>query len=347
MNSNFLVLILAAGKGTRFKSHRIKVLHPILGKSMLRIVADTLCDLDPEEFLIVVGYQKDKVMKEGFVRKVRFVVQEEQLGTADAVRAAVPVLDAYRNKSVLVMNGDLPLVRTETLKPFLEHHFSRNQAMTFMTADLDNPFGFGRVVHGNGDAVRIIEEQDATSEQKKIRESNLGVYLFKIGSLLDALPKISTDNAKGEYYLTDIIEIIMQSGLKSGPFKTAYKDEFVGVNDRFELAAAADVLRQRKMEFLAKSGVSIQDPSSTWIDLDVEIGRDTTVSPFVVIEGASTIGEQCRIHPFVHIVNSRIGDGAEVMASNIVEDCCIERNQRIEPFTHLKDNHSVRDGCFE
>lgn len=312
MNKSFSAVLLCAGKGTRFKSDFIKVLHPFLGTSMLHIAVNNMFSLDPESLILVVGHQREQIMKEDFGRSVQFAVQEHQLGTADAVLAAKNHFLGKEDMNVLVMNSDLPLVRPETLRPFLDFHLSEENVMTFLVADLENPYGFGRLIHGADGIIRIIEEKDATSEQRKIRESNLGVYLFRAGPLFDMLPRISTDNAKGEYYLTDIIEIMMRAGLKTGYFKTGNSGEFIGVNDRHELALAADVLRRRKLRTLSLQGVTFLDPSTTWIDLDVQIGRDTVISPSVVIEGASFLGEGCLIRPFVRIKNTRIGDGAEI-----------------------------------
>lgn len=312
MNKSFSAMLLCAGKGTRFKSNFIKVLHPFLGTSMLHISVKNMFSLDPESLILVVGHQRERIMKEDFGRPVQFAVQENQKGTADAVLAAKDHFIGIEDMNVLVMNSDLPLVRPETLRPFLDFHFSEGNELTFLVADLENPFGFGRLVHGRDGIIRIVEEKDATPEQRKIRESNLGVYLFRAGPLYEMLPRISTDNAKGEYYLTDIIEIMMRAGLKTGYFKTGNSGEFIGVNDRHELALAADVLRRRKIRTLSLQGVTFLDPSTTWIDLNVQIGRDSVISPSVVIEGASFLGEGCRIRPFVHIEDTRIGEGSEI-----------------------------------
>ncbi|MBU4494931.1 MAG: NTP transferase domain-containing protein [Acidobacteria bacterium] len=337
MNQKFVALILAAGKGTRFKSDTIKLLHPILGKSMIRLVVETLVSLDPAAVGLVIGYQKEALMAEPFPQKALFVEQKEQKGTAHAVLAAAPILKDFPEKSVLVMNGDLPLVRPETLQPFLNDHFESGNDLTFLTADLDNPFGFGRLVHNADGTIRIVEEKDATPEQKKIRESNLGVYLFRIEPMLKMLPLIGNNNAKGEYYLTDSIELYKKSGLTCGPFKTSKRNEFVGVNDRIELARAAGVLRTRKMETLMEEGVSIFDPDSTWIDLDVRIGRDSVVYPFVVIEGGTVIGEGCRIGPFSRITDCRMGSGVVVDGPAVLNSCIIGDGDRIFSFDQRGD----------
>jgi bifunctional UDP-N-acetylglucosamine pyrophosphorylase/glucosamine-1-phosphate N-acetyltransferase len=312
----FSAVLLCAGKGTRFKSDLIKVLHPFLGTSMLQIAVETMSGLDPESIILVIGHQKDRIRKEPFRRPVQFAVQERQLGTANALLAAREFFAGREETNILVMNGDLPLVRGETLRPFLDYHLTQGNALTFLVADLDNPFGFGRLVHGRDGIIRIIEEKDATPEQKKIKESNLGVYLFRAGDAFAMLPRVGTDNAKGEYYLTDMIEIMMKARKKTGYFKTEHSDEFIGVNDRHELALAADVLRMRKNRKLAESGVTLLDPSTTWIDLGVEIGPDTVIHPSVVIEGETRIGGGCRIHPFVRIADSVLGEGSEIGSFN-------------------------------
>jgi len=311
-NNTFSAVLLCAGKGTRFKSEIIKLLHPFLGSSMLQIAVDTMFRLGPDSVTLVVGHQKARIQRESFRYPVQFAVQEKQLGTANAVLAARDFFVGKADSHVLVMNSDLPLVRPETLKPFLDYHQTEKNALTFLVADLENPFGFGRVIHGQDGIIRIIEEKDATPEQRCIRESNLGVYLFRAGDVFEMLPRITTDNAKGEYYLTDIIEIMMRAGRKTGFFKTDNSDEFIGVNDRHELALAADVLRRRKIRSLAEEGVTILDPSSTWIDLKVFVGRDTVIYPSVVIEGETKIGSGCRIQPFVHIKDCDIGDGSNI-----------------------------------
>ena len=335
MNRRILTLILAAGKGTRFKSDKIKLLHSILGKSMIQLVVNMLNELDPSEVFIVVGHQKSDIMNEIFSRPARYVTQEEQLGTAHAVLVAGEELGAFRDSSVLVMSSDLPLVQSETLQPFIDFHFNEKNSMTFLTADLDNPFGFGRVIYEEGERFRIVEEQDATPEQKTIKESNVGIYLFRIDDLLDTISLVSNKNAKGEYYLTDMIEVIQQSGKKGGPFKTPNKDEFIGVNDRFEMAKAADVFRMRKIKDLTENGVTVLDPGSTWIDLDVEIGADTVVYPSVVVGGKSSIGRNCRILPFVHILDSIIGDDVTVRTSCVIDRTSVPAGSDVGPLSEL------------
>lgn len=345
MKKKFLALILAAGKGTRFKSERIKLLHPLLGRSMLQIVVDSVLGLNPEKVHVVVGYQKEEVMREIRSKRVNYVIQPKQLGTAHAVLAAKSVFQNELEKDVLIINGDLPLIRLETLRPFLKVHKKEQNSLTFITAELDNPEGFGRVIFTDDKRIKIVEERDATPAQRKIKESNVGIYLFKIKDLLQTLPKISNQNKKGEYYITDIIEILVQQGKKVRPYKCAQKEEIIGVNDRYELALATDVLRKRKIRALSENGVTVYDPSTTWIDWNVKIGRDTVIYSSVIIEKNSRIGEQCILYPFVHIINSKLGNYVKVLSSTVIEESIIEDRVQVGPFSRLRPKTYLKKGA--
>lgn len=342
MSQGFLALILAAGKGTRFKSDRIKVLHPLMGKSMLRLVVDSVLRLKPEKVYVVVGYQKDEIRKEVQSDKVAFVHQKKQLGTAHAVRAAKNVLMKNGDRDVLIINGDLPLVRPQTLKPLLALHRKEKNSLTFLSAELDNPSGFGRVIRSEG-KIRIIEERDASPSVKKMKEVNTGVYLFKVKDLLQALPKVSNQNKKKEYYLTDVIGIMAEEGKKIGFHKTPNTAEFVGVNSRYEMAQAIEVLRERKIRDLTEKGVTVLDPQTSWIDLDVRIGPDTVIYPSVVIEGRSVIGRECRLYPFTHIRDSRLGHRIEVLGSTMIENSIIKDEAQVGPFSRLRPGSIIRE----
>ncbi len=345
MNKRLHVLILAAGKGTRFKSEKIKVLHTLMGKSMLRIVLDSVSRLKPEKIHIVVGYQKDAVEAETSGDHIHCIVQKEQKGTAHAVLSAKSALQKEGNKDLLVMNGDLPLIQTDTLRPFLKFHQKMKNSLTFMTAEPENPFGFGRVFRTEKNGFFVIEEKDATPAQRKNKEVNVGIYLFNIKDLYQTLPKISNKNKKGEYYLTDIVEIMSSEGMKVGKFKTDFREEVVGVNDRYELALAVDVLRKRKIESLSANGVTVYDPKTTWIDFDVRIGRDTILYSSVILEGKTVIGSGCKIYPFSHIIDSKIGDRTKVLTSTVIEKSRLEKDVQIGPFTHLRPNSIVKQGA--
>ena len=341
MRKGFFALILAAGKGTRFKSETIKVLHPMLGKSMLRLVLDCVFKLSPEKVYVVVGSQKEDVMKEAPSGKVEFLTQKRQLGTAHAVQAAKNALNKGREKDVLIINSDLPLMKPETLRPLLALHRKEGNSLTFLSAELEDPSGFGRIVH-SGDEIRVIEERDATAPQRRIKEVNAGVYVFKIKDLLEALPKVSNKNKKGEYYLTDVTEILSQEGKKIGVHKTRNTEDLVGVNSRYELAKAIGELRERKIKALTEKGVTVYDPRTTWIDLDVKIGPETIVYPSVIIEGNSVIGSECRLYPFVHIVDSRVGNRVKILGSTMIEESVIEDEAQVGPFTHFRPKTVIK-----
>jgi bifunctional UDP-N-acetylglucosamine pyrophosphorylase/glucosamine-1-phosphate N-acetyltransferase len=345
MSKGFSVLILAAGKGTRFNSDRIKILHPLMGRPMLQFVVDSVRRLRPNRIFVVVGYQKDEVKNQPYAEGLEFIAQKSQLGTAHAVLAAKKVLADSTDRDVLIINGDLPLITTETLKPLLVTHQREGSALTFMTADLDDPTGFGRVVDVGDNDFRIIEEKDATPLQRKIKEINVGIYLFQIKHLLRALPKVSNRNKKGEYYLTDVIAIFSQDKAKVGKCRTEKTDEIVGVNDRYELARASEALRHQKIKSLVDKGVTILDPSAAWIDLDVRIGRDTTIYPSVFIEGNSVIGTHCTLYPHVHISHSKIGRKVRILPSTVIENSMIRDEAQVGPFTHLRPKTIIKKGA--
>lgn len=336
MSRKLLALVLAAGKGTRFKSEKIKVLHNLLNKPMVQWVVDSIQGLKPKKIYIIVGYQKENVMHAIGKDGIEFVIQKEQLGTGHAVLAAYDVLKSDVDKDLLVINGDLPLIQTETIRLFLNYHRKHGNSLSFMTADLEDPTGFGRLIHTEDGILSIIEEKDATPTQRKLKEANVGIYLFKVNDLLEMIRRLNNKNIKAEYYLTDMIEIMGRAQKKVGPFKTENVGELIGVNDRMELAKAAEVLHLRKIRELTAQGVTILDPSSVWIDHDVSIGSDTTVYPFVIIEGRSSIGRNCVIYPSTHIFRSKIGDDVRILPSSVIEESTIEKGAQIGPFTHLR-----------
>jgi len=346
MRQRLVAIVLAAGQGTRFKSGRAKVLHPLLGTSMLGLTLETVRALKPDRIVVVVGHQKDEVMAEaGAVAPgVVFARQKEQRGTAHAVMAARPSLRGRGDADVLIINADLPLLRPAALRPLILRHRRAGNALTLMTAELDRPFGFGRIVR-DGRGLRIVEEREAGPAERAVREVNAGVYVFKAAELLSALPRVSNRNRKGEYYLTDLVEILARRGKKVGLVKTSDAAEVLGINTRWELARAAAVLRDRKLKALAEAGVSFADPAATWVDLAAAIGPDTTVGPGVVIEGRTAIGNACRIGPFVHIKDSVLGDGVEVRTATAVEGCRIEAGAGVGPFARLRPGTVIRAGA--
>jgi len=344
MKQGFIALILAAGQGTRFKSEKVKVLHPMMGKSMLRLVVDSIQKLKPEKIYVVVGYQKDEVMKEIASPKVSFIHQRKQLGTAHAALVAKNVLKKEEGKDVLVINGDMPLITAATLKPLLPFHRQQRNALTLLSAVLENPEGFGRLIRSENKIARIVEEQEATPSQRRIKEVNAGVYISRVKDFFQALSKVSNLNRKGEYYLPDVVQICYQQGKKIGVYKASRLDEIGGVNSRLELAKAVDTLRRRKIHQLIEKGITFYDPQTTWIDLDAQIGRDTIIYSSVIIEGKSRIGNDCQLFPFVHLINSRVGNRVKIFGSSMIEESVIEDESQIGPFAHLRPKTIIKSG---
>lgn len=342
MRESLLALILAARKGTRFKSENIKVLHPILGKSLLRLGLDCVLKLKPEKICVVVGFQKEEVMKEASAKNVVFVTQKEQKGTAHAVLAARHILN--KEKDVLVMNANLPLLSHLTLKKLLNLHRKERNALTFLSAELEDPTGFGRVIRSEG-IMKIVGERDAPPPERSIKEVNGGVYLFKAQDLIEALSRVSNQNKSGKYCIKNVVEILSQMGRKIGVLKTSRTEEVIGVNSRYDLAWVTEVLRKRKIKSLTEQGVTVYDPHTTWIDLDVKIGQDTTLYSSVIIEGNSVIGKHCRLYPFVHIIDSKIANHVKVLTSTMIEESIIEDKAQVGPFTHLRPKTTIRSGA--
>jgi bifunctional UDP-N-acetylglucosamine pyrophosphorylase/glucosamine-1-phosphate N-acetyltransferase len=346
MSRDLIALVLAAGQGTRFKSRRAKLLHPLLGRTMLRHMADGLRALKPAVMMFVVGHQKEEIMREAAGEGVEFVVQREQLGSGHAVMAAVPALKRRPSADVLVINGDLPLVTAGMLRPLVAGHRRSGRALTFLTAELRNPYGFGRVIREEG-RWKVVEEKDATPAQRLVRESNIGAYVFRVRDLLAVLPRLSNRNRKKEYYLTDTIEALARMGRSVAPCKAVGPEAegIIGVNTRYELALAADVLRLRKIRELAEAGVTFLDPSRVWLDHDVRIGPDTTVYPGVTLEGTTRIGSGCVLHPGVHLKDVVAGSGIAVLANSVLSDCRLEDGVRVGPFAHLRMKTVIRAGA--
>ena len=344
MKQGFLALILAAGQGTRFKSEKIKVLHLMMGKSMLQLVVDSIQKLKPEKMYVVVGYQKDEVMKEIVSPQVSFVHQQKQLGTAHAALAAQDVLKKEGEKDILVINGDMPLITAATLKPLLSFHHRQRNSLTLLSAELENPEGFGRLIRSENKIARIVEEQEATPSQRRIKEVNAGVYISRVKDFFQALSKVSNLNRKGEYYLPDVVEIFSRQEKKIGVYKASRLEEIGGVNSRLELAKAVDTLRKRKIHQLIERGITFYDPQTTWIDLDAKIGRDTIIYSSVIIGGKSRIGNNCQLFPFVHLINSRVGNRVRIFGSSMIEDSVIEDECQVGPFAHLRPKTIIKSG---
>ena len=328
----FKSIVLAAGKGTRMKSDLPKVIHKVNGIPMLKKVMNVLHEAGSKENILVLGHKLELVLKE--LGDISYVLQEEQLGTGHAVQQAEGKIADY-DGLVLITYGDTPLLRAETIKSMILKHKLDKACATVLTAIEENPTGYGRIVKENGFVKGIVEEKDASVEIKAIKEINSGVYCFDSKKLLEALRKIDNNNANGEYYLTDVIKIMVDQGEKVDAFLVKDNKETMGVNSKSQLADASKVLRDRKNLELMDAGVIMIDPNSVYIEESVVIGRDTVVYPNVVIEGKTTIGENCEIYSGTRIVECQIDNNVKVEAS-VLEHSSIEEGVTIGPFAHVR-----------
>jgi len=335
------VVILAAGKGTRMKSARPKVLHRVGGLPMIGYVIRTAEALRPLSTTVVVGHQGDVLKAElSTYSGVRFVVQEPQLGTAHALLTTQAALRGATG-TLLLLSGDVPLLSANTLKALLDRHESTGAAATVITALVDDPAGYGRIVRSGGKIARIVEHRDATAEERTIREINSGIYAFALDGLFDALTRIAAENAQREYYLPDMIAMCRAEGRGVETVVVSNADEIRGINSRAELAAVSRIVRQNKNAELMAAGVTLDDPATTYVDPDVVIGADTVIHPGVSIEGRTTIGAACEIHSGTRIVDSQIGDRAIVNNCCVITESSLAADTRIGPFAHLRGGASV------
>jgi bifunctional UDP-N-acetylglucosamine pyrophosphorylase/glucosamine-1-phosphate N-acetyltransferase len=340
--SQLHIVILAAGKGTRMKSARAKVLHRVAGLPMIDYVLATARALGPRSITVVVGHEAATVQTAlSEYGDVSFVVQEPQLGTGHALLITEPAL---RNATgtLLLLYGDVPLLSARTLKLLQEHHESKGAAATLITAELDNPHGYGRIVRSDGSISRIVEERDASPAEREIREINSGIYAFALQGLFDALRLIAPENAQNEYYLPDLVAIFrgQKRGVETVPVASAA--EIRGINSRRELAEVSSIVRQHKTGELMDAGVTIEDPATAYIDRDVIIGRDTIIHPGVSIEGRTTIGRGCEIHSGARIVDSTLDDGVTVLNHCVIVEARIGHGVRVGPFAHLRKDTDLR-----
>lgn len=318
-------VILAAGKGTRMKSQTPKVLHEIMGKTLLGYVLDNVKSITDENFVIV-GHHAEEVEK--FVtenyKNAKTVLQTPQLGTGHAVSMVCPLLNDYRGL-VLILCGDTPLITEETLKEFVEYHQCNKSDLTVMSAIFDNPTNYGRIIREADNTLKcIVEEKDATAEQKSVKEVNAGIYCLDWNKVKDAFSQLTSNNAQGEYYLTDIIQWGKANGLNVNAYTMENNEEIFGINSRVNLAEAAKLMQHRINEKHMINGVTIVDPVTTYISADTEIGQDTTIFPGTYIEGKNKIGSNCKIGPMAHLRggvdiadNVKIGNFVEVKKSKI------------------------------
>lgn len=341
-----IAIILAAGKGTRMKSDKSKLVHKIYGKEIVLRSYENTKKAGIDNIIAVVGHLKEQV-KDVLKDRVKYVYQEEMLGTGHAVMQAKEFLQGKKGK-VVVLNGDVPILRPETIRNLVEKSITNKEYATLLTAIYDNPYGYGRIIRDEGGNVEgIVEEKDATEMQRKIKEINAGIYCFDIEELLKALDSINNDNASGEYYITDVIKIMNDNGLKTGAVIVEDNTEILGVNDRVQLEILTKILRMRINAEHMRNGVTIEDSSTTYIYDDVKIGKDTVIHPNTTIKSDVEIGDNCEIGPnsyiregcrlankvkigsFVEIKKTIVGEGTKIPHLSYMGDCEIGEKTNI------------------
>lgn len=338
MENDIIAIVMAAGKGTRMKSKNSKLVQKIYGKEIVKRAVENAQKAGVKDIIAVVGYKKEEVMKV-LGDNIKYAFQDEMLGTGHAVMQAKEYLKGKKGK-VLVLNGDVPLIRPETLNKLIEKSIENKEYATLLTAIYDDPTGYGRIVRDEGGNIEgIVEEKDTTKEQRKITEINAGIYCFDIEALIEALDKITPNNKQSEYYITDVIKIMNDKGLKTGAVLVEDNTEILGINDRVQLGILTKVLQMRVNTELMKKGVTIEDTNTTYIYDDVEIGMDTVIHPNTTIKSGVVIGEDCEIGPnsyiregcklankvkigsFVEIKKAIIGEGTKVPHLSYMGDC--------------------------
>ena len=345
MGNNLTVVVLAAGGGTRMKSKTMKVLHPIAGRTMIGHVLAAARETEPQRIVAVVGHQREEVAAhiQELEPGVVLAVQDEQLGTGHAVRMAVEALGEVSG-TVLVAYGDTPLLEGRSLRDFAAEHEAAQHAVSILSGIVDDPYGYGRVLRNEeGDVEAIVEEKDATPAQREVREINSGILAFDAEFLLGALPRIGNDNAKGEYYLTDVVAIARQDGLTVGAFPIADVMQTEGVNDRAQLARMGAEMNRRIVEAWMREGVTVMDPATTWIDADVSLEPDVTILPGVQLLGATVIAEDAVVGPDCTLKDCEVGAGARVVRAH-GELAVIGAGANVGPFSYLRPGTTLGAG---
>ncbi|HVE64658.1 MAG TPA: bifunctional UDP-N-acetylglucosamine diphosphorylase/glucosamine-1-phosphate N-acetyltransferase GlmU [Mycobacteriales bacterium] len=334
------VVVLAAGAGTRMKSSVPKVLHEVCGRTMLGHVLAATAVLQPERTLVVVGHGRDAVTA-SLPSWATAVVQAEQRGTGHAVRLALEAVPDVEG-TVLVLYGDMPLLRAETLQAVVD---GRAGDATLLTVEMPEPAGYGRIVRSaDGSLTRIVEDKDADALQRAITEINVGVYAFGARQLREALTRVSTDNAQGEEYLTDVIALLVTDGRAVSAVLAEDHHEMLGVNDRVQLAEAGAALNDRAIEALQRAGTTVIDPRSTWVDSTVECAPDSTIAPFTILKGVTRVGRGAVVGPYAALTDSTVGEGAQVVAATCV-GAEIGPEATVGPYTYLRPGTRLGRGA--
>lgn len=336
---NINAVILAAGEGTRMKSKMPKVLHEVMGRPMVKRVVDTAKDLEAKNICVVTGHMSETVQEALKDEGVSFAVQEKQLGTGHAVMQAEEYIN--ENEDVLILYGDTPLIKAETLEKLIEYHRSENNGVSIISAIVEDSAGYGHIIRDkDGNFVKNVEYKDATPEEKLVKEINSGIYCFKGSSLKKALKLITNDNAQGEYYLPDALEIILKSGEKVNAMTIGDVTEFFGVNNRVQLAQANKIMQKRINEKHMLNGVTIIDPTDTYIADDVEIGMDTIIYPGCVLEGKTVIGDDCKIGPDTRLTDMTLAPNVTIQYTVAMESE-IGSGTKVGPFAYIRPNSKI------
>ena len=335
----FTSVILAAGMGTRMKSKMPKVLHKVCGKPLSKWVIDASKAAGADKVCAVVGHKAETV-KEVLGDVCEIALQAEQKGTGHAVMQAIDVIKNSKGE-VVILNGDTPLITAETINKAIEYHKNNGNQATVITAILDDATGYGRIVRDNdGSVLKIVEQKDASKEEKKINEVNSGMYVFDAQSLVYALDKITPNNAQGEYYLTDTLEILLSAGKKIGGYAISDNDEIRGINDRVQLNEAEKIMQKRINEYHMRNGVTMRNPESVYIEDGVEIGNDTEICQNVTIKSGTKIGSDCVIGSGSMLDRAVIHDGVDVLSSVILESE-VDEGTHVGPFAYIRPNCHV------
>ena len=335
----FTSVILAAGMGTRMKSKMPKVLHKVCGKPLSKWVIDASKAAGADKVCAVVGHKAETV-KEVLGDVCEFALQAEQKGTGHAVMQAIDVIKNSKGE-VVILNGDTPLITAETINKAIEYHKNNGNQATVITAILDDATGYGRIVRDNdGSVLKIVEQKDASEEEKKINEVNSGMYVFDAQSLVYALDKITPNNAQGEYYLTDTLEILLSAGKKIGGYAISDNDEIRGINDRVQLNEAEKIMQKRINEYHMRNGVTMRNPEGVYIEDGVEIGNDTEICQNVTIKSGTKIGSDCVIGSGSMLDRAVIHDGVDVLSSVILESE-VDEGTHVGPFAYIRPNCHV------
>ncbi len=347
IEKQFAVVIMAAGKGTRLKSKRSKVLHEIGGRPLLaHVIAAAARVVPAKDIFVIVGHQAKQVQNAVEDFSVQFVLQAEQRGTGHAIMCARPAVEQHEN--ILVLSGDVPLIRPETIARVRDFHLARKAAMTILTAEPPDPFGYGRVIRASATSERvkgIVEQKSLSRTQQKLREINSGIYAFATQPLFANIDRLSTQNAHQEFYLTDMAAILMQAKANVVAIKADDASEVLGANTLVELSALDASLRARKCNELMAAGVSIYRPETCVIDPEVEIGADSIIEPFVQLLGRSRVGSDCRIRSYSVISNSQIGDNVQIKPGCIIDQAIVSSAAILGPYSHLRPGSEIGEGA--